>query len=225
MMIRYLLLFLVSGLVLWACGGSSGSKKTNATTEVQVELTPMQELQALFANLQTGLDEIMQPINDIELAIDDMTTAPERLNMNAAAFMEMAKSTMNSGQISISAGSEISAEAMVELKATLFRLKRIVAGLKATPEKIVQLTAQASSAVAQVPFAATKVTSVAQAAIANPMASAEAKTQAQADIDAVASIEADVSAQIGEIQQKFSGIPAMATEALAKLTATLSGGI
>ncbi len=223
-MSRYLILVLLSGLALPACGGSSGGSG-NTTAAAEVDLTPIQELQALSGNLQAGLNEVMQPINDIELAIDDMTTAPERLNMNAGAFMEMARSTAGSGQISISAGSEISAEARAELEATLFRLQRIVAGLKATPEKVAQLTAQASVAMAQVPALAAKVTTSAQASIANPMASVESKAQAQVDLEAVTGIQADVSAQIGEMQQKFSEIPAMATQAFAKLTSTLSGGI
>ncbi|MDD5308861.1 MAG: hypothetical protein PHU25_16220 [Deltaproteobacteria bacterium] len=147
---------------------------------------------------------------------------PARLNLNAKAFMGMAKATLDSGSVSISADLNLYAAAKAEVEAALNKLKGIVEGLKAAPDRVQALAVKATAAVAQVPVLATQVTTTAQATIANPFASAESKTQAQADLSGVTQIQADVTAQIQDVQNKIMGIPALAASALAKLTASFA---
>jgi hypothetical protein len=178
----------------------------------------------LSANLQAGVDQLMQPITDTQWVIDEITSLPARLNLDAGSLLGMAKATMDSGTISISADLNLAAEAQAEVQALLGKIQAIVAGLKATPDRVQALTVQAGAAIAQVPVLATGITTTAQAKLANPLASAESKAQAQADLSAVVNVQASVEAQIQDVQNKIVGIPAMATEALAKLAASFAGG-
>lgn len=209
-------------IALAACGGSKAEGDTAG--EAKVELSGIQKLEKLSADLQAGVDQLMQPITDTQWVVDQVTSLPARLNLDAKSLLGMAKATMDSGSISISADLNLAAEAQAEVQALLERIQAIVAGLQATPERVKILTAQAGAAIAQVPVLAMGITTSAQAKLANPLASAESKAQAQADLSAVVNVQAGVEAQIQDVQNKIMGIPALATEALAKLAASFAGG-
>ena len=206
-----------------ACGGSKGGKDGETAAEAEVDISAIDQLKGLSTELQVGVDEMMQPITDSEAVVDQITSLPDRLDLDAQALMAMASATLENGTVEISTDLDLTAEARAEVEAVLTKLQAIVDGLKATPERAKALTAKAATAMAQVPVLATKVTTSAQAKLANPLGSAESKAQAQADIEAVAQIKGDVETQIADVQNKIAGIPAMATEALAKLTASFAG--
>jgi len=154
--------------------------------------------------------------------IDDITTLPDRLGMDASALMSMVGATMEGGEVSISADMNLDAEAKAELEAVMNRLKGIVEGLKATPDRVKVMMGRVTAATAEVPVLATEVTTSANLTLSNPLASDEDKAQAQADINNVAQIKGMVEAKIQEVQNQLANIPAMATEALAKLTASFA---
>jgi tRNA A22 N-methylase len=58
--------------------------------------------------------------------------------------------------------------------------------------------------------------------MSNPFGDASAKAKAKADLDAVKSVQADVTKAIEGVQGKVGTIPGMATDALAKLTASFA---
>jgi len=219
---RFLVLFSVLSLTFAACGGSD--KKSKDANDAE-QKTSMQKIEAISTDLQTGVDALMQPINDTQAVIDEITALPAKLNLDAKSLLSMASATMSSGEVSISADLNLDAKAKAEIEAILGKLKGIVEGLKATPEHVKLLLAKATSATAEVPVLATAVTSEANLTLSNPLASSDDKTKAQADIGAVANVQSSVQAKIQEVQQTLGSIPAMATEALAKLTASFAGGV
>ncbi|HUT76214.1 MAG TPA: hypothetical protein VM285_00915, partial [Polyangia bacterium] len=156
-----------------ACGGSKGD--ANASGEAKVEISGIQKLEKLSADLQAGVDQLMQPITDTQWVIDQIASLPARANLDVKSLLGMAKATMDSGTISISADLNLAAEAQAEVQALLEKIQAIVAGLQATPERVKILTVQAGSAMAQVPVLAMGITTSAQAKLANPLASAESK--------------------------------------------------
>jgi hypothetical protein len=222
-MYRTFVLAIACCLVVPACGGGNGgSGETSADAEA--DLSAMDQLNGLSVELQAGLDTLMQPINDTQSVIDDITSMPARLNIDAASLMSMASATMESGTVSIAADFNAEAAVRAEVEAVLTKLQGIVAGLKATPERVQQMSMTLAQATAKLPVLATQVTTSAQAKLANPLGSAESKAQAQADLNAVAGVQANIQAQISDVQAKVTGIPVMATEALAKLAASFAGG-
>lgn len=216
-------LLLAIGLV--ACGGSKTKTNTSADASAQVDIEPIDELQGLSSSLQASVDALMQPINDVDGLIDDITSLPTKLNLDAPSLMSMFSAQLSSdGTVEVSADITTDEMARAEIQGILARLKAIVDGLKAIPENTKMVAAQAATAVVRVPALATKVTTSANAKLVNPFGKAEDKAKAQADIQAVAGIQAGVQAQIQDIQAKVTEIPALAASALAKLTAAFAGG-
>ena len=217
--------------VLWlaivACvlpAGCGGGQKKTRTDGAEVELTAMQQLQAVSTDLQAGVDRLMAPINETQRIIDHITAMPGRLGIDAGSLMGMCKSSFQSGQLDFDANISAAAEVQAEVMGVLARLNHIVAELKATPQKVTALGQQAVEATAKVPLLATQVATSANVTLANPFSSAEDKAQAQADMNAVNQVKGEVMTKISEIQAKVTGIPAMATEALAKLGAAFAVG-
>jgi hypothetical protein len=228
--------FIVTVVVVLACGllvACGGSKKKSqgqanaaggAQGQVQVDLTPMQELQALSTNLQAGVDALMSPINETQLLIDHITAMPARLGIDARSLMGMCSATLQSGQVAFDASISPDAAIQAEVQGVVARLAFIVAGLKAIPENVKALGQQAVEATAKVPVLATQVTTSANVTLANPFAKGPEKAQAQADINAVTQVQGEVQAKISEVQNTIMGIPAMATSALAKFAAAFAVG-
>ena len=214
---------LVLGLSVIACGGGSEEPKTPAD-KASAQVTPMEELKAIPKDLDAEVASLTKPIDDVQSIIDDLGAFPKKHGMAAADVMGMAKATFDSGKVEVSVNADVAAEAKAELEALLKRLNDTVIALKATPDKVAALTAKATTAMAKVPVLATKVSSSASVTVANPFGSADSKAKAQAEIDSVQQVQAETSKSISDVQSKVTGIPQMATAALAKLTASFAAG-
>ncbi len=88
----------------------------------------------------------------------------------------------------------------------------------------VELKLKADVGAEKVPVLASKVTASATAASANPFGSADAKAKGTADLANVKQVQADAMKSINDLQAKLAGIPAMATKALAKASASFAAG-
>jgi len=214
---------LVLGLSVIACGGGSEEPKTPAD-KASAQVSPMEELQAIPKDLDAEVASLTKPVDDVQSIIDDLGAFPKKHGMAAADVMGMAKATFDNGKVEVNLKADVAAEAKAELEALLKRLNDTVIALKATPDKVAALTAKATTAAAKVPVLATKVSSSASVTVANPFGSADAKAKAQAEIDSVQKVQADTSKSISDLQAKVTGIPQMATAALAKLTASFAAG-
>ena len=221
---RRVLVSLVLGVSVLsvACGGGSSDGKPAASASASV--TPLEELQGIPKDLNADVADLTKPIDDTQAVIDQIGALPKKYGFTAADMAAMCKATINDGTVDVKVNGNLSDDAKAEIKAALEKLKGVVAGLKATPNKVVALGKKAAVDTAKVPVLATRVTTEASAASANPFGSADSKAKAKADLDSVKQVQADVNKSITDVQAKVTGIPAMATDALAKLTATLTAG-
>ena len=220
---RRVLVSLVLGVSVLgvACGGSSDSKPA---ASAKADVTPLQELQGIPKELNDGVADLTKPIDDTQSVIDQIGALPKKYGFTAGDMAAMCKATINDGTVDVKVNGNVSDDAKAEIKAALEKLKGVVAGLKATPTKVAALTKTAVADTAKVPVLATRVTTEATATSANPFGSADSKAKAKADLDSVKQVQADVNKSITDVQAKITGIPAMATDALAKLTASLTAG-
>lgn len=205
-----------------ACGGSSNDSKTAASASASA--TPLEELQGIPKDLNADVADLTKPIDDTQAVIDQIGAIPKKYGITAGDMAAMCKATINDGSVDVKVNGDVSEDAKAEIKAALTKLKGVVAGLKATPDKVVALGKKAAVDTAKVPVLATRVTTEATATSANPFGSADSKVKAKAELDSVKQVQADVSQSITDVQTKITNIPGMATTALAKLTATLAGG-
>jgi hypothetical protein len=230
--IQIRLVVLMMALLAAACGGSkggqsgagaSGTTEASGYEEVEADLSAMDQLKAISTDLQGQLDALMAPINEVDKMVDYVGGIPERLGIDAGSLLASARSTMETGQISLSVDLTSDAAVRAEIENVFLRLQWIVAGLKAMPQNAQALTVKAGEAVVKLPVLAGKVTAEANVKVANPFAKPEAKAQAQADLQSLAQVQADVQGAIQQVQQQIMGLPTLATSALAKLTASFAG--
>ncbi|MCK9464072.1 MAG: hypothetical protein M0R80_31015 [Proteobacteria bacterium] len=215
---------LAVALAAAACGGSKGEAKSSADAQAgaQADVPAMDQLKFISTDLQAHLNALMAPINETDALIGQITSMPQRLNVNAKALMGMCKATLDNGQVQIAAEFNADAAVRAEVEGVMMRLKAIVDGLKAMPQNAQVLTVKAGSAVVAVPALGTKITAEATVKLNNPFGKPEVKAQAQADLQSLAQVQADVQATISQVQQQVMGLPAMATSALAKLAAAFA---
>jgi hypothetical protein len=217
-MTKKALIILAVALFAVACN------KGGDTSTANKNLTPMEELKAVAVDLDTKAQAIAQPITEVDTVVAEISALPTKLHIDQAKLMSMAKLTMDGTQVEITVDLTADATAKAEVEAALAKLKVIVEGLKATPDKVSELTKASVEALANVPVLATKVTTAAQAKIANPLATAADKVAAQADMDGVIQVQSEVQSKIEQIKGMTTELPIKATEALGKLSASLAGG-
>lgn len=222
---RLLVSSFIVGLSLATFGCAGHHKEAGSAETTKADLAPIEELKAIPDDLNAAVQDIMKPIDDTQSVIDQVTSLPKRYKLNAKDVMGMASASVQSGQVNVNfdAKATITEDAKAEVTTALTKLTDIVVGLKATPDKVAALGKKLATVTAKVPVLATRVSSESTLTISNPMASADAKAKAQANIDGVKQIQGTVQASIKDTQAKVSGIPAMATTALGKITAAFAG--
>jgi hypothetical protein len=184
----------------------------------------MDELKGIPAELDAEVAALTKPVDDLQAAVDEIGALPKKHGLAAADLMAMAKGTFENGKVEVKLNADVSAAAKADVEASLNKLAGAVTALKATPDKVAALTTKVASLTAKVPVLASKVTASATVTASNPFGNAEAKAKAKADMDGVSKVQADVMKSVSGMQEKIAGIPAMATKALAKASASFSGG-
>ncbi len=218
-------------LMIWAivagsalaigCGGSEPEPKTAA----KVAVPPMEQLKNISAELKAGAADLTKPIDQLQAILDSLALLPERHGLTLADVLGMASATLQSGKVTLNANVDVSAAAKEELETLLARLNELVIELKRTPEKVATLTKKIAEDTALVPVLAGQVTFLASTTAMNPFVAAEVRAKAQADAADLQRIQKEVTDTISETENKVMGVPAMATNALAKLEASLMGGL
>lgn len=214
-----------SSVCVTACGGGAGGEEPETpNAKASADVSAIDELKAIPKDLDAEVASLTKPIDDVQSIIDDVTSLPKKYGINAGDAMRMARATIDSGKIEVKVKGNLSAEAKAEIESVLTRLKDVVAGLQAIPEKAKALGVKVVATTAKVPVLATKVASSASFTAASPWSSAESKAKAKADIESVKQIQADVTKSVNDVQAKVTGVPALATTALTKLTKAFAGG-
>lgn len=159
----------------------------------------------------------------MQSVLDDLAKLPQKHGLKATDIASMAKATFDSGKVSVTLDADVGAEAKADVEASLTKLAEAVTALKSTPDRVAALTKKTAAATARVPILASKITASATATVSNPFGDAAGKAKAQADLDGVKQVQADVMKSVSEVQTKIVELPKLATNALAKLSASFSG--
>lgn len=199
-----------------------GSENPDAAADGDEDGDPLVSLQAIPGEIQAEVDHVLQPITDVDVVIDQVTSIPTRYGVNAAELSGMAKAKMDGGSVSIDI--EVEADAKAEIQAMLDTVGNITVGLKELPTRATTATKNIVALGAKAAGLTAKLQSKYQAKLSSPFTKAEEKAKIQGELDMVISLNADIKGTIGEAKTTVTSIPAKGGEALAKLTAALAGG-
>lgn len=220
--LRILLLAVAAASTITVTGCGGGKAKGDASAP---EKSAIDELKGIPAELDAEVQKLMAPIDGLQAMMDQFSNLPKKLGLNSKDFLALVKGTLDgTAQVANAPVANLDAAAKAELDTFLAQVKQFKEDLSAVPERVASLTATCTALTGKVTMLATQVTTEASVVAANPFAAADAKKKAQDDAAAVAGIQQDVANRISATQQKITGIPGMATEALAKFTAALAGG-
>jgi hypothetical protein len=224
-MSRASLLFLLSMVLAAPLAGCSkkdkGTTNPDEATEAEGEVDPLAELQAIPGQVQAEVDLVLQPITDVDVVIDQVTSMPETLGVDPASLRGLAKASLENGEVAVSL--DVTAEAKAEVEAVLVKITGIVTGLQQTPERVKTATGNIVAIGTKATALVSKLTAKYQAKLSNPLLKAEAKAKIQADLDTVLELDADIKATISDAKQTVTSLPNKGKEALVKLTAAFSG--
>lgn len=217
-----LLLILSFALAAPLTGCSKKDKNTtNPDEAAEGEVDPLVELQAIPDQIQAEVDLVLQPITDVDVVIDQVTSMPATLGVDAASLRGLAKASFENGEVSVNL--EIGAEAKAEVEAVLVKITGIVTGLKETPERVKTATGNIVGLGAKATGLVSKLTAKYQAKLSNPMLKADAKAKIQGELDIVIALDAQIKGTVSDAKATVTSLPDMGKDALVKLTAAFAG--
>lgn len=221
---KRLLTFAVLGTLALAPVGCGKKDKGTDSPDgaAQEDADPMVELQTIPEKIQAELDLVLQPITDIDVVVDQLTSIPTRYGMNAADLTAMASASFDGGTVEFKA--EVDGEAKAEIETMIATIQGIAVGLKETPARAKTAAGNLAELGIKATGIVTKMTTSINAKLANPLLKAEKKAELQGELDLVIKFDADIKASIGDAKATVMGVPKLGTEALGKLTAALAGG-
>jgi hypothetical protein len=195
---------------------------TNPDEAAESDKDPLAELQSIPDQIQAEVDNVLQPINDIDVVIEQLTTIPEKHGVNAADLTGLAKASLDGGEVSVDL--DIEGDAKAEIEQMLATIKGIGVGIKELPQRSATAAKNIVALGTKGAGLATSLTTKYQAKLSNPMMKADKKAEVQAELDSVMKVQADLKGTVSQAKADVMGLPAKGTEALAKLTAALAGG-
>ncbi len=175
---------------------------------------PVKQLESIPGRIQTQIDVVMQPITDANQVIADVQSMPQRLGINAGELKVAAKASLEAASVQVDF--KVGGQAQAEVHAILEKIKGMGTGLKEMPKRAQVAVKNVVSLGAQATKMATKIQAKANAGRGKK---AEAN---KANAQVAAALLNQVEGQVTEAKTTLMGLPAKATQTLARLTASFS---
>jgi len=204
-----------------ACGKKDKQSK-NPDEASESDKDPLEELKGIPVAIQAEVDMVLQPINDVDVVIEQISTMSGRLGIDAKGLTSMASASLTDGKVEVNV--DISAEAKAEVQALLETVKGIGIGLKEMPSRVPVATKNIVGHGAKAVALVAQLTAKYQAKLSSPFTKADEKLKIQGELDMVVKLDADIKGTVGDAKTTVMALPAKGTEALAKITAAFSAG-
>jgi hypothetical protein len=196
-----------------AVGGTFEEQAAAAAT-LDAKAEPLDQLTSIPEKIQAQIDLVLQPINDADIVINEITSLPQRYGLNASELKGMAKASLDGGTVSV--GGHIVGQARADVEAVVGKVKDIGVGLKETPKRaqiavknVIALGAQAIKLSAGIQ---------AKAKVAFGKKGEDAKIAAATATE----ILSQIKGQVDQAKATVMGLPARATQVVGKLAASFS---
>lgn len=204
-----------------ACSKKDKQSK-NPDDAAESDKDPLEELKGIPVAIQGEVDMVLQPINDVDVVIEQISSMPGRLSIDAKGLTAMASASLKDGTVAVNL--DISAEAKAEVEVLLNTVKGIGIGLKELPNRVPVAAKNIVGHGAKAAALVAKLTAKYQAKLSSPFTKAEEKLKIQGELDIVVKLDADIKATVGTAKETVMGLPSKGTEALAKITAAFAAG-
>lgn len=206
-----------------ATGCNKKDKGTNNPDDAaDSDKDPLEELKSIPDQIQAEVDNVLQPIRDVDVVVDQVTSLPQKYNIDASTLQGMVKASMDGGKVEISADLGLADDAKAEVQALLDTVQGIATGLKETPQRVTTATKNIVALGAKATALVAKLQAQYTAKLKNPLAKAEAKAEIQGNLDAVLKLDTDIKAIVADAKSTVTGLPSKGQEALSKLTAAFA---
>ena len=222
---RATVLATLSALVLVPSAGCKQKDKSeNPDEATESAVDPLEELKSIPTQIQAEVDGVLQPINDIDVVIDQMSAIPGKYNIDAASLTGMVKGSFDGGKAEVSADVNVSEEAKAEIQTLLKTAGGIATGLKELPQRSASATKNIVALGAKAGVLVGKLQAKYQAKLSSPFTKAEEKAKIQGELNLVLKLQGDIKGTVGDAKSTVMGVPKLGAEALAKITAAFAGG-
>jgi hypothetical protein len=215
------------GWVLWAmllggalagCSRNQAPAQTVASVPAEVQPDAMEELKKMDAELRAQLDNVLQPVKEVDALISEVGTMPARLRIDPTELHAVLVAKFSGTGVNLTGELADRQKVKIQIDVLLARVDGVVWGLKAMPSRAAALAQTCGAAVAKLPVLANKANAQAQATLKDPLAKSEDKARAKADMASLGKVQSDVQATIEQVQSTANSLSSLANEALAKLT-------
>jgi hypothetical protein len=193
------------------------SKHPEASREA---VDPLEELTRIPAVVEAEVQLVLAPIHDVDRVIEQLSTMPDRLGIDAGGLRALAIASLRDGNVAV--GLELPAEARAEVEQLLVSIRDIGENVRRTPERVAgssaTIVAQGAKAVSLVG----KLNARYQAKLASPFTPEPEKQRIRGQLAAIATTHDEIKSAVGEAKSTVVELPARAKAALAKLTSALA---
>jgi hypothetical protein len=219
------------GWVLWAmllggalagCTKNEPPARTVAAVPAEVQTDAMEELKKMDGELRAQLDDVLQPVKEVDALISEVGTMPTRLRIDPTELHAVLVAKFRGTGVNLTGELADRQKVKIQIDVLLARVDGVVWGLKAMPSRAAALAERCGAAVAKLPVLANQANVQAQATLKNPLAKSEDKARAKADMASIGKVQSDIQATIEHVQSTANSLPSLANEALEKLTSNFA---
>lgn len=174
------------------------------------------------AAIETELNLVLAPIHGVDQVVEQLTTMPDRLGIDAASLRALAAASLREGSVVVEL--DASAEVRAEVEQLLLTIRGIGEGFRATPQRLAAAAKRIAARGAKATVLVTKLTTRHQIKLMSPFTPAEEKARVTGELEAIAKIEAEIKLAVTTAQSTVLGLPARTTAAAAKIAAAFTVG-
>lgn len=208
-------------LLSLALAAPVGCGKEREGTVHPDEASALKELEAIPARIQAEVDLVLQPIHDVDVVIDQVSSMPEALGVDAASLRRLTTASLETGEVAVSP--DVPADARAEVEAVLVKIHGLATRLEETPARVESASADLAAIATKATDLVSALTTRYRTALSDSRLDAAAKARMKADLATVLALDAEIQATLSQARHAMVSLPSRGKDALAQLTVALSG--
>jgi len=196
--------------------GEGGEAAANAKTAE----TALNELRTISDALDADVAALAASVAAVDGVVKSITDFPRTFRMKPARVKALVKGALANGNVAVPA--DVRAEAVDDLKALLASVKETGDALTAAPAKATALVEKVATARARVPVLTDAASRALDATVIDPHVAAADRAKAKSELVDLPARKTESLGKLDEVRARATEMSETATQALARLRATVS---